>query len=99
MLNRSILLKPAFLSQSKHINPQIYRALLTRLCSLAKEHRDAELLEELYELFKSFGECWIIIRREMSDSAIPFAFVQYKVSSSINHFITTLLSFKDKKRG
>jgi len=84
MLNRSIPQKPAFLLQSKYNNPQVYRVLLTRFCSLAKEHSDEELLEQLHELFKAFGECWIIIRREISDSAIPFAFVQYKVSSSIN---------------
>jgi len=58
---------------------------------LAKEHNDAELLEKLYELFEAFGECWIIIRREMSDSAIPFAFVQYKVSSSVNRNILSTL--------
>jgi len=85
MLNRSIPPKHAFSLQSKYNSSQIHRILLTRRCSLAKEHSDAELLEELYELFKAFGECWIIIRREVSDNAIPFAFVQYKVSSSINH--------------
>ena len=84
MLNRSIPPKPVFLLQSKYNSFQVHRVLLTRLCSLAKEHNDAELLDELHELFKAFGECWIIIRREVSDNAIPFAFVQYKVSSSIN---------------
>lgn len=81
MLNRSILLRPAFLSQSKFNNLKVYHVYAdSTFCSLAKEHSDAELLKELHRLFKAFGECWIIIRREISDSAIPFAFVQYKVS-------------------